>query len=370
MGSGPVIWIHVGDDPIGAAGQSLADKLASERSDLDFVFTSSAEHPVSQEGGHKIYAAPEETVPAARRFIQQIRPSVSIWTEPELRPALVVEAAETGNPLFLFDAQTDENGLNGRQWSRGMVGSLYGRFDRVLTGNRNLAERLDVVGYSKEKIETTGYLRASGAALPYNEKQRRDFATALAGRPVWLAACVSLEEIDAVLAAHALAQRKSHRLLLILLPHLANQTEVEAQLQKHGCQVSYGSKGELPEQEIQVFLVDDPAELGLWYRLAPISFLGQSFGGGGIDPLPASALGSAIAHGPDVSNHATVYSRFQEAGAAMLVKEPAKLGDAIESLLSPAKTAEMAHAGWNLSSEGAEVSDRAVDLVLTALDDL
>ncbi len=51
-----------------------------------------------------------------------------------------------------------------------------------------------------------------------------------------------------------------------------------------------------------------------------------------------------------------------------MVRSTAQLSEALEDLLSPEVAAGMAHEAWKVCSAGAEVTDRAIDLILTELD--
>ena len=56
-------------------------------------------------------------------------------------------------------------------------------------------------------------------------------------------------------------------------------------------------------------------ELGLFYRLAGVVFLGKSLagGGGGQNPIEPAKLGAAILHGPDVSQFRATSTRELDA---------------------------------------------------------
>jgi 3-deoxy-D-manno-octulosonic-acid transferase len=111
------------------------------------------------------------------------------------------------------------------------------------------------------------------------------------------------------------------------------------------------------------------ASLGLWYRVAPISLVGGSLQPiGGHNPFEPAALGSAILHGPYVTNFVDIYQRLSEAGAARLVTGPDTLAEAVHELMNPDKAAAMAHAAWEVVSQGAEVTDRALDAIFDRLD--
>ena len=55
------------------------------------------------------------------------------------------------------------------------------------------------------------------------------------------------------------------------------------------------------------------------------------------------------------------------AGAARVVLNGAELGRAVEALLAPDRVALMAHAGWDVATRGAEVTNRIVDLIHEAV---
>jgi len=101
-----------------------------------------------------------------------------------------------------------------------------------------------------------------------------------------------------------------------------------------------------------------------------VSFLGGSLliGRGDIDPLEAAALGSAVLYGPRVGRYLQSYSRLASAGAARIINDSAALGMAVTRLVAPDQAAIMAHAGWDVVSEGAALMDRITVLVQDTLD--
>ena len=102
----------------------------------------------------------------------------------------------------------------------------------------------------------------------------------------------------------------------------------------------------------------------MWYRIAPVTFMGGSLVDyGGHNPFEPAALGSAIIHGPHVHRVADIYQRLWKVNATVKVKSGQDLIAALGKVLSPDKAAEMAHAAWEVSSSGAEVTDRALDLL-------
>jgi 3-deoxy-D-manno-octulosonic-acid transferase len=173
-----------------------------------------------------------------------------------------------------------------------------------------------------------------------------------------------------VVAAHRVASRSAHRLLLVLAPRSAEEAPAMARaLGEAGLRVAERAEGEEPEDGTQVYLADGPGEMGLWLRLAPLAFLGGTLPGGpgGRAPFEGAALGAALLHGPQVAPYGGAWARLDTAGAARCVLNGAELGRAVEALLAPDRVAAMAHAGWDVATRGAEVANRVVDLILEAL---
>jgi 3-deoxy-D-manno-octulosonic-acid transferase len=129
------------------------------------------------------------------------------------------------------------------------------------------------------------------------------------------------------------------------------------------------ASGDLITEAIQVLIIDDREEDGLWYRLASVTFLGQSLcNNGGSDPYPAATFGSAMLHGPHLGNFTNAYARFKAVKATLQARDSASLADAVTTALAADIAAEMAHAAWEVCSAGAEVTDRVTDLVHDILD--
>lgn len=241
----------------------------------------------------------------------------------------------------------------------------------IMASSSNAERFIRRLGVKDVEMTVTGPLLEGATPLNYNESDRELLATLLRGRPVWLAAHLQPEELDTVLKANRAISRISHRNLLILSPDdPAKVQDFRAAVEDANLRYVTWSEGELPEETTQVILADTPDELGLWYRLAPISFMGNSLAASfhGSDPNEPAAHGSAILYGPSIRRYLNTYSRFAEAGAARIVRDPTTLAAAVQRLMAADQSAAMAHAAWDVSSRSAEVTDRLMDLIQDTLD--
>ena len=207
--------------------------------------------------------------------------------------------------------------------------------------------------------------------MPCVETDLADLSATCVGRSIWFANGVQTDEMQTVLAAHRQALRLSHRLLLVLRPGdtLDLDTAMEMTRSQDFRTLSWDD-GSFPDEATQVLITQDPRDVGLFYRIAPVSFLGGSLVAGhtSVDPLEAAALGSAILYGPRVGRNLQSYSRLATAGAARIINDSSALGMAISRLVAPDQAATMAHAGWDVISAGAALTDRITDLVQDTLD--
>ncbi len=70
------------------------------------------------------------------------------------------------------------------------------------------------------------------------------------------------------------------------------------------------------------------------------------------------------------NGHVAAYARLAGAGAVRAVRTATDLGHAVEVLLAPDRAAAMAHAAWDVTSRGADVTNRLAELIRVRLDRL
>jgi len=130
--------------------------------------------------------------------------------------------------------------------------------------------------------------------------------------------------------------------LLILAPrHPERSREIAELLVRAGLSFARRSAGEMPESGTDVWLADTLGEMGLWYRLAPIAFIGGSLVEvGGHTPFEPISLGAAVLHGPHVANFAPAYAALDGAGGAMGLSSPVELAAALRALMADPDLAE------------------------------
>src|SRR5690606_1547865 len=99
----------------------------------------------------------------------------------------------------------------------------------------------------------------------------------IGSRPVWVAASTHEGEEAIVAEAHGVLAASRPDVLTVLVPrHPVRGDSVRALLEERGLRVAQRSRGEALLRETNVYLADTLGELGLFYRAAPVAFLGGS----------------------------------------------------------------------------------------------
>ncbi|WP_439123588.1 3-deoxy-D-manno-octulosonic acid transferase [Marivita sp.] len=367
--AGPVLWLHSDTRTRLETLLTLIKRLRHQREDFALLLTCDS---TSGEGfeidGQSISTPPSETLSDVHRFLDHWRPDILVWAGNGLRPALIHEAAQSGTHLLLVDAADAPWRQPSKRFLPDASAGALSLFHSILAQDKTSAIRLRKLGVPEDRVEVASPLEPEVFPLSSHDGLHEELTTALAGRPVWLGAHIQLDEADAILRAHRRAARLAHRLLLVIVPaEPEDEPVITEQCHEVGLRLARWDNGDMPDENTQVLLAGDDSELGLWYRMAPLCFLGGSLAGktGGASPMMAAALGSAILYGPNVGRHLESYSRLVAAGAARIVKDMDSLSAAVSHLIAPDRAAAMAHAGWNVVSAGAETAD----LVLTQINE-
>lgn len=374
---GELVWIHAAEPGNMIAVMDLANRLCATRFGLKVLITQpggESPQPSSVQPDRTTIVTgdlPDEHPTSVAAFLDHWQPDTCIWVWGALLPNLVLATSARHCPMFLIDAAN--SGFDGRRdrWLPSLTRYLLPCFTAILTRSDAGLRRLGNLGMTRDRITVTSPLLAGGQVLPCADSDLVDMSAAIGGRPVWFATQVQPAEVPVVLSAHRKAVRLSHRLLLILNTAIDGDGDAAVhQAAERGFDVRHWAGVNYPDDTTQVLVADDPGDIGLFYRMAPVSFLGSSLTAdhGGCDPLEAAALGSAVLYGPKVRHHLPSYTRLAAAGAARIVNDATALGIAVSRLIAPDQAATMAHAGWDVVSQGAALTDQVIDLVQDALD--
>ncbi len=356
---GTLIWLHALG--IGEAGAmlSLIREIRAAQPGVGTLLTTntrSGADGLARMGlpdGVIHHYAPIDTPAAVAAFLDHWRPDAFVLAELDLWPRMLRALAARGVPMAMINARLTDRRFAGRMRLRGLFAPLLPLFRTILMQDQTSANRMQALGAAPDQVAVAGLLKAAAAPLPLKAGDLAAFRAAIGHRPVWLAAATHAREHDAILHAHTVLRHADPDLLLILAPRQLTDADDAARAAEAAFEkpVPRRSLGNLPTPEDAVFLADSMGEMGLWYRTAPIAFVGHSLDIPGNPPLSgknpfeATLLHSVVLHGPRTSNFAESYAALAEAGAAVPVTDAGDLAQQVARLLAdPAARDDHAHA--------------------------
>ncbi len=277
--------------------------------------------------------APFDTVGAVRRHLSHWRPDICVWAESELWPRLLQQTARRDIPMILINARVSDRTIaRWRRWPQ-VARDLLKPFDRILVQEATLAHILHELAVPR--VEVIGALKEDSAPLDAPKDQLIAMRAQLGGRGRWLAASTHEGEESVLVAAHerAFGRGVGAPLMVIAPRHPERGPEIMRKLQGQGWQTALRSKKEALTPNTEIYIADTLGEMGLWYRLCQVTFVGGSIVSmGGHNPYEPVKLGCAVIHGAQVSNFADIYHRLDQCGGAIMASSTGSVAQALNAL--------------------------------------
>ena len=301
----------------------------------------------------------------AARFLDHWKPDLGLFVESDLWPSMIMAASERNVPLILINGRLSERSFNRWRMIPRTIGALLRRFDLCLAQSTDDGARY--AGLGAPRISTTGNLKLDVPAPAADENKLAALQDVLGTRPVITAASTHPGEETEIVDAHRRLKHSFPGLLTIIAPRHPERGQGIAEIAKvAGLTAVLRSQDQLPRASTDIYVADTLGELGLFYRVAPIVFVGGSLvSHGGQNPIEAIKLGAAVLHGPHVANFAEIYAALDEAGGAELVTDAGKLAVRIGAWL---KDTEARKAVTEKAAKSMDTLTGALERTLAALD--
>jgi 3-deoxy-D-manno-octulosonic-acid transferase len=317
---GPLIWIHgasVGE-VLAAAGLIERLRALNVRILLTSGTVTSADIVARRFPPDVIHQyVPFDSPRFVSAFLDHWKPGLALFIESDIWPNLILSSAERRIPMVIINGRMSPRSFP--RWSklRGTISALLQCFDLCLAQSELDGERFATLGCPN--VVTSGNLKLDVEGLPADVKKLERLKEAVQRRQVFVAASTHPGEEEAILDAHRRLAPRFPQLLSVIVPrHPQRGPAIARMLEAAGMQVALRSQEELPGGGTDIYVADTLGELGLFYRIAPVVFMGGSLvAHGGQNPIEGIKLGSAILHGPHVFNFSDIYKALNQAGGAI-----------------------------------------------------
>ncbi len=365
---GPLVWVHGASVGEVLAAAALIEKLRA----LNFRILLTSGTVTSAAIVAKRFPAdvihqyvPYDSPRFVARFLDHWRPSLALFIESDLWPNLILASAARRLPMVLINGRMSHRSFP--RWRRmaSTISALLGRFDVCLAQSQVDAERFAALG--SRNVVTTGNLKLDVPAPPADAVRLERLMAVTRGRPIIVGASTHPGEEEILVEAHRALAGFFPSLLSVIVPRHPDRGEAIARMiAASGLHAGLRSREELPTAATDIYVADTMGELGLFYRLAPIVFMGGSLvSHGGQNPIEAVKLGASIVHGPHVFNFTDVYEALDRAGGARQADTQEALVKQLGQLLADPAAREAAVAA---STRVVEQLGGALERTLTALE--
>lgn len=365
---GPLAWIHGASVGESLSVLPLVKRLREARPELTLLVTtgtttSAALMKERLPAGAVHQYAPVDHPDFVERFLDHWRPTIAVFVESEFWPNLLIRTRQTTPFLALVNGRISPKSFDA--WSKRpkSIRYLLSCFDVLIAQDQKNADRLS--NLSGQNVQTFGNLKNAAPALPVDETDLDAIREMIGSRPLWLAASTHPSEEEVILSAHRLLSEEFPDLLTIIAPrHPTRGAEV---MDLSGAErLKAQRRSQTPEikTDTQIYIADTLGELGLFYRLSNVAFVGGSIlKKGGHNPLEPARLGCSILHGPYTFNFDETYSDMRGAGGAALVRNERDLATAIRRLFKDEKTR------ITMADAARQSAEQSAERVLTSVSD-
>ena len=313
---------------------------------------------------------PVDRVAYVRRFLEHWKPDLALWVESEFWPNMVIETRASAVPMVVLNGRMSESSYEGWRtkylvcWRtcQAMIERILSAFPLVLAQSDTDALRFQDLG--AKAVDVPGNLKYASAPLPAYTDELSTLQAAIGSRPVWLASSTHPGEENLAGRVHkTLTDKVDHPLTIIVPRHPERGNAIVEELKALSLNVAQRSTGDEITADTNIYVADTLGELGLFYRLCDIVFIGKTLRGvGGQNPIEPAQLGCALIFGPDMSNFEDASALLSDAGAAHWIANEQELTKTLEDLMTNEQNrTNAAHAAQDAIGAEAKVLDRVMD---------
>ncbi len=298
------------------------------------------------------------------RFVKHWQPDVALWFESEFWPAMLSSIKRKNIPLILINGRISNKSFKRWQQFDFISKELLSCFSLCLGQSEEDAYRLQVLG--ARTTMCLGNLKYAGLPLPIDRDKKDELVKQIGKRTLWLASSTHDDEELRIAKVHKRLREKFSGLLTIIAPrHPQRGKEIQETIENLGLKTALRSAGEKITPTVDIYIADTIGEMGLWYDIAKIVFIGGSLiPHGGQNFIEPSRVRDAVIVGPHMHNFTDAMNRAKKADAIIQVTDTLELEEIIAQLLENRDLLEAkASLAYNWANSEAKVLDGIMDKV-------
>ncbi len=327
-----LIWLHAASVGESMIAITLVKELRKRHSTIDFLVTTGTLSSAAIIKKSLFSLAKHEFTPVdnwliIKRFHSYWQPNIGIFIESELWPALSIVSSRNCKLLLLNARLSDKSFYN---WQK-----LPYLFKKIIKSFSLIAAQsnIDFKKYQKlncNNLINIGNLKFVNQELKINKEELRLLRNIFATKTVFVASSTHIEDEEIILKIiKRLKALELNIYPVIILRHPERRQELASNCQKLHLTYSFRSENKIPDLNKNLHIVDSFGELGIFYSLSEVVFIGGSFKRGGHNLLEPAYFNNVIIIGPNMSNFQNIADEMIKKKAAIQIIDAANLEEKI-----------------------------------------
>lgn len=270
-----------------------------------------------------------------RRFVRHWRPDAVLWFESDFWPSILYSIKQKDIPLILINGRISNKSFKRWQQVDFIIKDILSCFTYCLGQSDEDAYRLKVLG--AKNTECLGNLKYAGLPLPIDEVKKAEILKQIKNRPIFLISSTHHDEEVKIARFIKDLKEVEPKLLTIIAPRHPHRGEeiAEAINTEFGLVTALRSKDENITNKTDVYIANTIGEMGLWYDISPLVFIGGSLiPHGGQNFMESARSRNAVIVGPHMFNFTDAINRAKKQDAIIQVNDVLDLIDEVKKLLT------------------------------------
>lgn len=375
----PVIWLHAVSVGESIAARPLLKALRNRYPDHAILVSNTTETGRGVASGFPeidvcIYF-PFDFLPAVRRTLDLITPSLVVIMETEIWPNFTREARRREIPVILANGRISDRSFRGYLRFSWFFRNALELFSRLCMQTGVDSERITAIGAPAGQVVTAGNIKYD---IPFHEVAA-DEKSGLRRRyaipddlVVITAASTHAGEEQHIISAYRELLESHVNLFLVLVPrHPERSGEVAALLDRDG--ISFRRRTALDGTGTLArggaLLVDTVGEMMKLYALSDIAFVGGSLvPTGGHNLLEPASLGIPCLFGPHMDNFREIAALVLQYDAGIQIETPPQLVDRCRDLIMIGdRRQKLGQNGLRMMTENGGATEKHMEIISTYL---
>ncbi|MEM6338586.1 MAG: 3-deoxy-D-manno-octulosonic acid transferase [Pseudomonadota bacterium] len=329
---GKLIWMHAASVGESMVAITLTKALNKLYPNVNFLITtgtlSSAkilEKSLPENATHQF--VPLDNLIIVKRFLSHWKTDLGIFIESEFWPCLVSESAKKFD-IIVVNARLSDKSYDRWMDRKKLFNIIVSHFKLVATQSATDLKKYKDLGY--EKAINLGNLKFANKELDVDENQLKDLKKIFQNKQLFVASSTHAEDEEVTLQIiQDFKKNKIDYYPIIILRHPERRSEISRKCLDLGLSYTLRSENKSPSLQDDLYIVDSFGELGLFYSLSNITFIGGSFKRGGHNLVEPAYFDNIIILGPDMSNFQNIATDMIQGGCAIQIADKEELATKI-----------------------------------------